>query len=116
MTTSQRHWRFEFQPGKMIRYPILTGIVLILSCSVSAQKQIRTFYDPMHRHMKEDYTVSEADAEMIQGKYKRYFPNGKEEMEGDFIDGKHSGKCLEYGAIGYLIMKYADVTVIITVT
>src|SRR5882762_9196398 len=101
--------RFEFQQRRPMTYRVLTGLFFILSLSVSAQKQIRTFYDPMRRHVKEDYFVAEDDNEMIQGKYKRYFPNGKVELEGAFIDGKRSGIFLEYGENGLLLRKISYV-------
>jgi len=56
---------------------VLTGLFFILSFSVTAQKQIRTFYDPMRRHLKEDYSVAEEDNDMIQGNTNDIFPMEK---------------------------------------
>src|SRR6478609_7001167 len=59
-------------------------------------KPIKTYYDPLRKQIQEDYFVVASDNETIEGKYKRFYPNGKVEMEGDYHDGNRSGTFLEY--------------------
>ena len=92
-----------------LMYRIWTGIFVILSISVSAQDQTKTYYDALRKHPKEEYYVSTDDHETLQGKYKRYFFNGKMEMEGAYIDGKRSGTFLEYEETGTLRRKISYV-------
>jgi len=79
-------FRFEFQ--MRIVQGMCALLLTALAVSATAQKQVRTFYDPGQRRPHEEYMVSIADNETLNGKYKRYFPDGKTEIEGTFIDGK----------------------------
>src|SRR5258708_31751478 len=97
------YFNVEFQIRRtMLMRRVGTAILISLSLSISlsAQNQARTFYDGSRRHPKEEYFVSAEDNETLQGKYKRFFFNGRVEMEGAFIDGKRSGTFLEYEETG----------------
>ena len=83
---------------------ILFGLSLGLAC---AQKNVRTYHDPMQRQVHEDYFVSVADGTTLEGPYKRYFPNGKLEISGTFEDGRRSGIFYEYNSRGVLVRKIA---------
>ena len=60
-------------------------IFLVIVChSVLAQKEVKTYHDPMQRKVHEDYFVSAADGQTMEGKYRKFFPNGKLSIEGEF--------------------------------
>src|SRR5690349_15113974 len=69
---------------------------ILLSHSLLAQKEVRTYYDPQQKHVQEVYTVSKEDNEKIIGKYLRYYENGNVMMEGNFDDGEKSGVFTEF--------------------
>src|SRR5882672_7992624 len=106
-TTSTSMFRFEFQ--MRIVQGMCALLLTALAVSATAQKQVRTFYDPGQRRPHEEYMVSIADNETLNGKYKRYFPDGKTEIEGTFIDGKRSGVFYEYHENGTLLRKISYV-------
>ncbi|MFY7945012.1 MAG: hypothetical protein ACOVNZ_10530, partial [Crocinitomicaceae bacterium] len=59
----------------------LIATLLLISTLLFAQKEVKTFYDPMKRQLQEHYFVAD-DNQTMDGKYKRYFPNGKINIEG----------------------------------
>src|SRR4051812_14666692 len=71
-------------------------LFISLAFGVYSQKQIRTYHDAQKSKIDEDYFVSKADNTLIIGKYKRYYPNGKLMVEGNFDDGKKLGLFTEY--------------------
>ena len=77
---------------------------LFISFSVRAQKEIKTYYDDSKSRLNEDYFVID-DNQTMEGKYRRYFPNGKLAMEGTFVNGVRSGTFYEYHENGTLIRK-----------
>ena len=77
----------------------LTSIPLI------AQKPVTKYYDASYQQVKEEYFVSEEDKESLQGKYTRYFEDGKVAITGTFVDGVRSGTFLEYHENGTLLRK-----------
>ena len=82
-------------------------LVLILMCSTSlvAQRQVKVYYDGAKKRLQEDYFVSAENDQILEGPYKRYYPNGKLEMDGVYKDGKRSGPFLEYFPDGKLQRK-----------
>ena len=68
-------------------------IFAFLSTSVFtlAQNQVIKYFDAGQRKIHEEYYVKADDPEKMDGKYKRYFPNGKIAMEGVFANGERSG-------------------------
>src|SRR3954468_7904634 len=71
-------------------------LLILLSITASAQKLVRTYYDPEKQKLKEEYAVSKTDNSIISGKYKSYYENGKLMVEGNFDDGEKSGSFTEY--------------------
>ena len=79
-------------------------IVVLLVCSTQAlaQKEIKIYYDAAKRYVKEDYFVATENDQLLEGPYKRYYSNGKVEMEGLYKNGYRSGTFLEYFPDGML--------------
>ena len=80
-------------------------LFLISSTSLLAQKNIKVYYDSEKNRVQEDYYVSTENDQLLDGPYKRYFPNGKTEMEGAYKNGSRSGTFLEYFPEGSLQRK-----------
>ncbi|MFN7792763.1 MAG: toxin-antitoxin system YwqK family antitoxin, partial [Cyclobacteriaceae bacterium] len=78
--------------------------LLLLSSQLYSQKEVKTYYDPAKKQVQEQYFVS-ADNQSIEGKYKKFFPNGKIYIEGTFVNGVRSGTFYEYHQNGNLIRK-----------
>jgi hypothetical protein len=49
---------------------------LLQSSPLYSQKEVKTYYDPAKKQLQEQFFVS-ADNQSIEGKYKKFFPNGK---------------------------------------
>src|ERR1041384_258684 len=77
--------------------------LILFSVSSFAQKEVRTYYDPMHIQVDEDYFVREDN--QMEGKYRKYFQNGRLAIEGAFVNGFRSGTFYEYHPNGTLIRK-----------
>ncbi|MFM8832709.1 MAG: toxin-antitoxin system YwqK family antitoxin, partial [Cytophagales bacterium] len=88
---------------------VFTGLIIYSSIFCYGQKEIKTYYDRAKKRVEEHYFVSNENQAM-EGKYKRYFPNGKLALEGTFVNGVRSGTFYEYHENGTLIRKinYAD--------
>ncbi|QLH34430.1 MAG: hypothetical protein HWD62_00390 [Cyclobacteriaceae bacterium] len=59
----------------------------------------------MHLQVDEEITVSAVDGQTMEGRYRRYFPNGKISIEGNFKNGVRWGTFYEYHPNGTLIRK-----------
>src|SRR5690348_9619313 len=77
--------------------------LIFISLNLFAQKEVRTYYDPMHMQVEEDYFVREDN--QMEGKYRKYFPSGRLSIEGTFVNGLRSGTFYEYHPNGTLIRK-----------
>lgn len=82
-------------------------LVLLAPLFLFAQqpKQVRNYYDGAKKRLHEDYFVTADGNKVFEGPYKRYYPNGKLEMEGAYRDGKRSGTFMEYFPNGQLQRK-----------
>ncbi|HCW07872.1 MAG TPA: hypothetical protein DGG95_10975, partial [Cytophagales bacterium] len=76
----------------------------IVSITSYAQKEVKTYYDRSRTKLCEDYFVLD-DNETMEGQYKKFYPNGKQAIEGTFINGVRSGTFYEYSENGILIRK-----------
>jgi antitoxin component YwqK of YwqJK toxin-antitoxin module len=83
---------------------LITGLILLVAHFGHAQKEVKTYYDRAKKRVEEQYFVS-AETKMMEGKYKRFFPNGKLALEGTFVNGVRSGTFYEYHENGTLIRK-----------
>src|SRR5579862_5822541 len=79
-------------------------LFIIISFPSFSQKEVKTFYDQSKSRISEDYYVID-DNQTIEGKYRKYFPNGKLAIEGTFVNGVRSGTFYEYHENGTLIRK-----------
>ncbi|MBK7652144.1 MAG: hypothetical protein IPJ20_17485 [Flammeovirgaceae bacterium] len=83
-------------------------LILILFCSAAilgAHKIVKTYYDPMHLHVEEEYVASATDGQTLDGAYRKYFESGKLALEGTFKGGVRWGTFYEYHENGTLIRK-----------
>ena len=64
---------------------VLTGLIIYSSLFCYGQKEVKTYYDRAKKRVEEHYFVSNENQAM-EGKYKRYFPNGKLALEGTFVN------------------------------
>ena len=72
----------------MIRSVLL---IICIAHGAFAQKHVQHFFDGAKKYVQEDYYVLKDNEEILQGPYKRYYPNGQLEMEGVYDDGRRSG-------------------------
>ena len=78
---------------------------LLIGQSAFAQKEIKTYHDPMQLKIHEAYFVSAQDGQTMEGKYRKFFPNGNLSIEGEFKNGVRWGTFYEYHENGKLIRK-----------
>src|SRR5579859_7139921 len=78
--------------------------ILFITIAASGQKEIKTYYDEAKSRVSEDYFVID-DNQTMEGKYRKYFPNGRLAIEGAFVNGVRSGTFYEYHENGTLIRK-----------
>jgi hypothetical protein len=83
----------------------LLVIFFFSSYFVSAQKIVKTYYDPMHRHVEEEYVASAADGQTLDGAYRKYFENGKLAIEGTLKMGCVGEPFMNITSNGTLIRK-----------
>src|SRR5258706_12144503 len=76
----------------------------LISFSSLAQREVKTYFDESKSLISEDYYVID-DNQTMEGKYRKYFPNGKLAIEGNFVNGVRSGTFYEYHPNGTLIRK-----------
>ncbi len=83
---------------------LLLFVLIFINFSSFAQKEVKTYYDPSKSRISEDYYVID-DNQTMEGRYRKYFPNGKLAIEGTFVNGVRSGTFYEYHENGTLIRK-----------
>ncbi len=74
-------------------------------CSLwaNAQQEVKTYFDPFKTQLQEHYFLAENG--QMEGKYRKFYPNGKLAIEGVFANGVRSGTFYEYHENGVLIRK-----------
>ncbi len=78
--------------------PMLRIFILVLFCTsplLAQKKQVKVYYDGAKKKIQEDYYVLEENDQVLDGPYKRYYTNGKLEMEGAYKNGNRSGAFID---------------------
>ena len=85
-------------------------LVTLLPFVAQAQKLVRTYYDQQKTKIQEEYQVSAADNQTVDGVYKRFYENGNLMVSGSFDDGDKSGLFSEFHENGSIARKinYVD--------
>ena len=69
-----------FKPCVVLRKAFFMKKIFILfllsSFTLVAQQEVKTYYPPLYKNLKETYTILNGDSTKIDGTYTKYFEDG----------------------------------------